>query len=110
MIDFILGMIMFLLPVLTVMAPLVLAAAVFAIFSSNFNWKQKIMFGLAGIFFIGIMFIGFHHYVLRNTTEMRIIFIVYQVVMFLVALLYCLAASCETEEEEIETEKSSLNS
>lgn len=108
MIDFVLGMIMFLLPLLTVMAPLVLAAAVFAIFSSNFNWKQKIMFGLAGIFFIGIMFIGFHHYVLRNTTDeaMRIIFIVYQVVMFLVALLYCLAASCETEEEEIETEKS----
>lgn len=107
MIDFILGMIMFLLPVLAVMAPLVLAATLFAVFSSNFNWKQKIMFGLAGIFFIGIMFMGFHHYVLWNTTDkaVRIIFIVYQVVMFLVTLLYCVANG-ETEEEEIETEKS----
>ena len=99
MIDFVLGMIMFLLPLLTVMAPLVLAAAVFVVFSSDFDWKQKIMFVVMGIFFSCIMFVGFQHYVLRNTTDeaMRIIFIVYQVVMFLVTLLYCLAASCETE-------------
>lgn len=103
-------MIALMLPVMCLMVPFAVVLALFTVFSSAFDWKEKVIWGLAGIFFSYIMFVGFRHYVFWNTTDMvvKVSFLVYQIVSFFGVSLYLLLTKSgdETEEEEIETEKS----
>ena len=103
-------MISLMLPVMGLIAPFAVALSIIDVLSSK-EWWRKLLAGLVGIFFGYIMFVAFRHYVIFNTTDLvvKIISIAHPILVFLGVFLYYVLENSD-EEEEIETEKSSLNS